>query len=202
MRILILAHPRSGSTVLGYWLSNELQYLCFLECWGLGSNDWDVYYPMNSHHELTVIPNDNVVVKEMIGGNYMQRIDWMNDGWDRIIRLVREDTYDAAISAVRCYSTYKWGGLREQYKLPIGFVESNLDAIKSQYMGFTSDSNRIKAMDIGLLVTYESIYCENNSDTLNRIKEYIGKEGEWKYTNMLHPQNRYRKPENWKRNII
>ena len=84
MRILIIANQRSGSTILGQWLSYELNYKY-----------------INEPENLFEITDLNVVVKSL----YIVLPSNINDlikKYDKIIGLTRKNTFECAISLLYC----------------------------------------------------------------------------------------------------
>ncbi len=98
MRILIIAHQRSGSTSLARWLSMELNHQCILEPFNDDKDYWN--YDKNKKLDLS-INEKNIVCKCL----YIQfPKDFIIEKWsttfDKIILLKRNNIRDSIISEI------------------------------------------------------------------------------------------------------
>ena len=85
MRILIIANQRSGSTVLGEWLSYELNYKY-----------------INEPKIVENIIDDNVIVKCLYVTFPSKNFNTLIEKYDKIIGLTRKNTDESAISLLYC----------------------------------------------------------------------------------------------------
>jgi hypothetical protein len=171
MRILIIAVERSGGFQLTKWLS-----------WEMG------YKPI---HEPIMIPQsiegDNIVVKYLIGEiKDKNNVDLTN--WDKIIGLVRMDTYESAISQTSALERKKW---HEPYELSEKWIQNNVELINKNQKVIESNNNYLRSIkEIQLFTTYDGIY--HTKEDIQRIKDYIGIKNT-KYEYLLDNKNRLRK---------
>jgi hypothetical protein len=171
MRILIIAVERSGGYQLGKWISMEMGHKLIHE---------PIMYPQS-------IEGDNIVVKYLVGEiKNKNNIDLTN--WDKIIGLVRMDTYNSGISQTRALERNKW---HESYYISDKWVQNNLELINENKKVIEWNNNYLKGIkEIQLFTTYEGIYHSN--EDIQRIKDYIGIKNT-KYEYLLDNKNRLRK---------
>lgn len=170
MRILIIAVERSGGFQLTKWISSEM---------GCKPIHEPIMTPQS-------IEGENVVVKYLVGYFYNNDIDLTN--WDKIIGLVRMDTYDSAISQTSGLERKKWN---EPYKLSEEWIRNNVEKIKKNEKIIESNIKYLRGIkEIQLFTTYEGIY--HSKEDIQRIKDYIGiKNTNYEY--LLDNKNRLRK---------
>lgn len=171
MRILIIAVERSGGFQLTKWISSEM---------GCKSINEPIMTPQS-------IEGENVVVKYLVGEIKDNKdIDLTN--WDKIIGLVRMDTYDSAISQTNALERKKW---YEPYKLSEEWIQKNVEKIKKNEKIIESNNKYLRGIKkIQLFTTYEGIY--HSKEDIQRIKDYIGiKNANYEY--LLDNKNRLRK---------
>jgi hypothetical protein len=176
MRILIIANQRSGSTILGEWLSHELNYKY-----------------INEPEILENIIDDNVIVKCLYVTFPSKNFNTLFEKYDKIIGLTRKNTDESAISLLYCQeniNTYNFHGL---YVVDNIWILERKEKIKSI-------SNLNKEINLGinsisgiLYCSYENIYQEKNDIEL--IKNYLNVD-KFKYVGMLDSSNRYRNEKN------
>jgi hypothetical protein len=171
MRILIIALERSGGTQLTKWISWEMGYK-------------PIHEPII--HSLS-IEGDNIVVKYLIT-EIIDRNDIDLTNWDKIIGLIRMDTYETAISQTVAQEQKKW---IDSYEISNEWINNNIKLINESQKNIKSNINYLKAIEeIKVLVSYESIY--NTKEDIQRIKDYIGIKNT-KYEYLLNNRNRLRK---------
>jgi hypothetical protein len=171
MRILIIAVERSGGFQLTKWIS-----------WEMGCKP--IHEPIMTPQS---VEGENVVVKYLVGEIKDNKdIDLTN--WDKIIGLVRMDTYDSAISQTRCLERNKW---HEPYELREQWIQNNLELINENEKVIKSNINYLRSIkEIQLFTTYDGIY--HSKEDIQRIKDYIGIKNT-KYEYLLDNKNRLRK---------
>ena len=177
MKILILAHARSGSTTLSKWLSRETNYHLFLE-------------PYNDKTGESVNVNDDYIVKELYNHLLLKNIniDQYINGFDVVIGLYRENVEDAMISMLHANKT---GKRHVPYKL----TEEEINQYKKNIPIDNRDINFIKEREeiiqkSDIVLVYEKIY--QTKEDIERLKKFL-KLDELKFLYMLDNQNRYRK---------
>lgn len=171
MRILIIAVERSGGFQLTKWISSEM---------GCKPINQPIMTPQS-------IEGENVVVKYLVGEIKDNKdIDLTN--WDKIIGLVRMDTYDSAISQTNALERKKW---HEPYMLSEKWIQNNVEKIKKNEKIIESNNKYLRGVKkIQLFTTYEGIY--HSKEDIQRIKDYIGiKNANYEY--LLDNKNRLRK---------
>lgn len=176
MRILIIALPRSGSKVLTKWLSKELGYKEFIEPHRMPNTEG--------------IEGDNVVVKwdsweiEVVPNNVF------NQKWDKVILLSREDTYDQSISLTRARERGDtwWAGA--QYTITQEWIKRNEIKIQLRKEYFDREREKLNLYN-GFHITYEGIYIRGEHREILRNQLGVS---EWKHSEIIHPDLRYRKP--------
>jgi hypothetical protein len=180
MRILIIAIGRSGGTILNQWLALELRYKI------LNEPIWN---------KLSIEEND-IVVKYNIG-EIEKTSDVNLSNWDKIIGLIREDSYDTAISQYRGDQKNEWNCV---YDVSDKWIKENHLNIKKTEEQIIKKIELIKQIkEIELLVTYEGIY--NTKEDVKRIKDYVGISNT-KYEHLLDNINRLRNRDKTKRKLL
>lgn len=182
MKILIIANPRTGSTVLGRWLGLELKYN-FLN---------EPYY-----NKSLITLNDNVVIKELYHHfNYENiNINEIMINFEKVIGLIRTDTIDCAISLIYANENNN-NHVHGKYNISEKWIEKRQDKIQLISKSIEDNNQLIKNIPNILLCRYEKIFQEKLD--LNRIKEYIGFSDDFKHTELLDLSNRYRNNKNKK----
>jgi len=184
MRILIITHPRSGGTILGKWLSEELGYDFINEL----SHEEEVI------DNLTITKNsqNNIVVKIFPYKLVNKNVDILSfiKTYDKIICHIRSNPLDVAISLTHGILT---NNFNSPYIIDDEFLETNLSLIIEQIEAVKNfyyldvkkyiDSN-------SLCTTYDDVY--NTKKDLKNIKEFIGLD-ELKFIYMMDVDNKYSK---------
>jgi hypothetical protein len=110
------------------------------------------------------------------------------NNWDKIIGLVRMDTYDSAISQTRCLERNKW---HDPYEISEHWIQNNLELINENEKVIKSNIDYLQGIkEIQLFTTYEGIY--HSREDIRRIKDYIGLKNT-KHEYLLDNKNRLRK---------
>jgi len=184
MRILIIAQPRTGSTVFSRWLSKELNY------------NW-LNEPFNSHDKIEidkVYIENNIVCKLIYQEN---RGEWFYDdrikstehllslSWDSIFILTRNDVYDQSISKVWGDSNQKW---HENYQITNNWINQNKTNIEKYFKELELEKIKINSFHSNQ-ISYEGIY-ETGYD-LQKVCSMIGI-NKMNYFEELSLKNRYR----------
>ena len=168
MRVLILTHERSGGMGLLMWLSAELTYdnkphTCYHEPYN------------NSVGPSDLFSNHNVLVKEFpesIETKSQIPLNEFIDTFDYVIRLVRNNTYDASIS-----STYivcpeiENNSVHNIYSVDKEWIDKNQKEISLKQTELENKVEKLKSINKGILVSYENIY-DGKSD-IALIKNYL-----------------------------
>jgi len=171
MKILIIALERSGGLQLTEWISLEMGYK-------------PIHEPILTPQS---IEGDNIVVKYLIT-EIMNINDIDLTNWDKIIGLIRMDTYETAISQTVAQERKKW---HDSYEISDNWIYNNLKLINQSQKNIKSNIDYLKGIEeIKVLVSYESIY--NTKEDIQRIKDYIGIKNT-KYEYLLNNKNRLRK---------
>ena len=171
MRILIIAVERSGGYQLTKWLSWEIGYK-------------PIHEPIMTPQS---IEGENILAKYLVGEIKDNKdIDLTN--WDKIIGLVRMDTYNSAISQTRALERKKW---HEPYEVSNQWIHNNMELINKNQKVIESNNNYLRSIkEIQLFTTYDGIY--HTKEDIQRIKDYIGLKNT-KYEYILDNKNRLRK---------
>lgn len=171
MRVLLIAVERSGGFQLTKWIS-----------WEMGCKP--IHEPIMTPQS---IEGENTVVKYLVGEvQNNKNIDLNN--WDKIIGLIRMDTYDSAISQTRCLEKNKW---HDPYELSEKWIQNNLELINKNEKVIKSNIDFLQGIkEIQLFTTYEGIY--HSGEDIQKIKDYLGFKNT-KYEYLLDNKNRLRK---------
>ena len=176
MKILILAHPRSGSTTLGNWLSKELNYTFFDE-------------PNNLKNGIQIWGDNNYVVKDLYNHLVSNNIDIeeYKSGFDYVIGLYRMNVKDIWISMQHANKTKRH---HSQYKLSNAEIEEYEKSITENLTeGITKERKKIIEYS-NIVLVYEKIY--ETKEDIERLKNFLNIEN-FKYLDMLDNKNRYRR---------
>jgi hypothetical protein len=161
---------RSGGYQLNEWLSMELD--CKM-----------IHEPTKTNQSIN---GDDIIVKCLISEIKNTKNFDLNN-WDKIIGLVRNDTYNTAISQAIAIQKNVW---RSEYDVSEEWIDENMEQI-TYFENWIKDEmkyiNSIK--EIELMVTYEGIY--NTKEDIQKIKDYIGINNT-KYEHILDNTNRLR----------
>jgi LPS sulfotransferase NodH len=185
MRILIIAQPRTGSTVFSRWLSSELNFKWINEPFNI-----------TNHNINDIFDADNIVVKLIFENNTGE---WFWDGriksinhlislnWDIIFVLTRDNTLNQAISKAWADENEMWG--ETKYRITDGWLEKRNKGIQKRIVNIEKDKEFLKLLNVNQ-ITYEGIY--ETKCVINELKELL-KVNDFKYTDVLSNKNRYRK---------
>ena len=189
MRILIIAHQRSGSTSLARWLSMELKHQCILEPFNDDKDYWN--YDKNKKLDLS-INEKNIVCKCL----YIQfPKDFMIEKWsttfDKIILLKRNNIRDSIISEIKANESKNYDG---NYTIDGEWIEKNKKIIEERVSVFTEYNDKIDKLN-GLHITYEGIY--NTKEDIENVKKYLEIK-ELKYSHFIDKKFRYQNNKNTK----
>ena len=183
MRILIIAQPRTGSTVFSRWLSKELGYYWLNEPFRLNRIDVD-----------KVFTESNVVCKLIYQQNrgewfYYDRIKniehLLSLSWDNIFILTRNDIYNQAISWVWTDLNQKW---HENYQITNYWINRNKTNIEKYVKELEFEKIKINSFHFNQ-ISYEGIY-ETGYD-LQKVCSMTGID-KMNYFDDLSLKNRYR----------
>jgi hypothetical protein len=192
MRILIIAHQRSGSTNFAKWLSAELNHLCILEPFNTDNSNWNWDKDKRMHFSLT---EKNIVCKCI----YTQFTDngviekWISL-FDKIILLKRNNIRNSIISEIYANSV---GIYHDTYKIDNDWIIKNENKIEENIPKFTKYNKEIDELK-GLHITYEGIYDTN--EDIEKVKNYLQID-KLNYTSYIDKKRRYQNNTNIK-NLI
>jgi hypothetical protein len=165
MRIAIISHHRTGSTMFSRWLSFELGYSLILEPYNI--DDWNKNREYNMQNALK---KENVIVKYLYNQfNNQTEIDEVLNNFDKIILLIRKNEKESAISAVYAAESKKF---HNTYFIDDSWIDNHIDLIENEIINLNILKDKIKNIPTGLLVTYENIFEEKTD--VDKIKNYIG----------------------------
>jgi hypothetical protein len=186
MRVLIIAQPRTGSTVFSKWLSNELSLLWLDEPFNRQRG-----VAINQFFEL-----DNILAKVIFEGNkgewfYDRRIKSIDDllslNWDYVFTLTRNNVREQSISKVWSDENEYW--YITKYKIDDNWLLKRSKWIEKQIRIFESDKKIVDSINSHKLI-YEEIYSTKSN--INYIKNLFNID-EFKYAEEISSDNRYRK---------
>ncbi len=155
---------RSGGYSLLNWIGSEKKYQTIHEP-TMDNGDILSIYKMR----LLSKNKDNTVVKYLISEieNELDTFDWGN--WDKVIGLIRNDTYECAISHCWALSSNSW---RECYEIPNEWLIENEEQIKEEESRLQKNKEIISNIpQIKLLISYENVYQSN--DDIDKLAEYL-----------------------------
>lgn len=176
MKILILAHARSGSTTLGKWLSKELNYIFFDE-------------PHNIENGIEIYGNNNYVVKDLYSHLFSNKIDIEKyiSNFDYVIGLYRMNVKDIWISMEHANKTKRH---HSQYKLSNEEIEEYEKSIPENLIeGLIKEREKITEYS-NIVLVYEKIY--ETKEDIQKLKKFLDIEN-FNYLDMLDNKNRYRR---------
>jgi len=184
MRIAIISHHRSGSTMFSRWLSFELGYSLILEPYNI--DDWNKNREYNIQNALK---QENVIVKYLYNQfNNQTEIDEVLNNFDKIILLIRKNEKESAISAVYASENKKF---HSTYFIDDNWIHNHIALIENQIINLNILKDKIKNIPTGLLVTYENIFEEKTD--IDKIKNYIGLNVfKHNYSHLIDTNLRYR----------
>lgn len=175
MKILILAHPRSGSTTLSRWLSQEMNFHLVLE-------------PFNPRTPMKIPNTEDYVMKELYHHLVDKNIDIENfiNQFDYVIGLYRKNMKDTLISIFHADKTKKY---HTSYTINDEELKKYEKEIGEENNFFVEYHENIKKFS-HIHVSYENIF--DNKDDIEKIKNFLKIE-ELNFLWMLDNRNRYRK---------
>lgn len=184
MRILIIAQPRTGSTVFSKWMSKELGFEWINEA-----------FLHNDQDKIEKIFNsDNIVVKlifEQNNGewNYYKKIQnifhLFSFNWDNIMILTRDNLFEQATSIVWATTNYKW---HTNYQIDQNWISQYIDLIENYVEKIKEGRQYLRNLK-QKQITYEGIFHKKNH--LMEICSNMGI-NQLKYLEDLSLENRYR----------
>lgn len=185
MRVLVLTHPRSGGLNFTLWLSKELALKIYHE----------PFHPQHLTHSK-VLTLDNIIVKDFINNiedNCPMELNDFISTFDKVIVLIRENTYETAISSVFMYTDERNGEwVHSKYTIDDNWIEKYQWHIKSKQKEICIQIESLQRVPNSLQVTYENIY--ENTDGIEKICKYVGLEY-MMYSDMLSSKYKLRNGE-------
>ena len=136
MKILLISNGRCGSHSVLEWLSENLNLGIITE---LEDNNL----------------RDDFVVK--------RSPDNVNDinQYDFVIKLYRENVISCSESNHWAINHHSW---HTNYEIPYEYLVENNNEIKEMVVDFTNENEKIRNIDVGLLVTYEEIFMDKTGE--------------------------------------
>lgn len=157
MKILIIAKGRCGSHSLIDWLGEEFDLKTIYE---------------NEDKDTSVV--DNYIIKRhpsSIKGDLSS--DFITDGYDYVIRLIRENTTLTAESAVWAEEKQKYHQRgKEKYIIDEAFLRKHHNEIWNKKIGYDESNDVIRNIGVGILVTYEELFLYGTGQ--EKIEKYMG----------------------------
>jgi hypothetical protein len=165
MRILIIAHPRSGSTSFGKWLSMELNYQWVNEPYNNDTREWN----KNKNERIYSAFNSLNVVSKFLYSDFKNesQIEETIKLFDKVILLKRNNVKESAVSILIAYETNRY---HDKYKINNHWIEKNKDKIYNESLNFIRINKEISKLN-GLQITYEGIY--DTKEDIEKVKNYI-----------------------------
>ena len=152
VKILLIARGRCGSHSLMHWLDNNFNLTKIYE---------------NEDKDISVV--DDYILKR----DPLQFLDLDTDGYDYIIRLIRENTILTAESDVWAQEKQKYHPENnEKYIIDEDFLINNHENIWRRKMGYDRLNDTIIHMDVGILVTYEELFIYGTGQ--EKIENHMG----------------------------
>jgi hypothetical protein len=189
MRILIIAHQRSGSTSLARWLSMELNHQCILEPF----NDYKGYWNYDKNKKLELSINEKNIVCKCLYIQFPK--DFIIEKWsttfDKIILLKRNNIRDSIISEIKANESKNYDS---KYTIDDEWIEKNKKIIEERVSVFKEYNDKIDKLN-GLHITYEGIY--NTKEDIEKVKKYLEIE-KLKYSHFIDKKFRYQNNKNTK----
>jgi hypothetical protein len=150
MKILLIAKGRCGSHSLMDWLSNEFNLVKMYE---------------NGDVDISIL--DDYILKRH------PSLDLITDGYDYVIRLIRENTILTSESNVWAQEKQKYHPVdNEKYIIDEDFLINNHEEIWNKKIGYDEFNNTISNINAGLLVTYEEMFIYGTGQ--EKIENYMG----------------------------
>jgi hypothetical protein len=150
MKILVIAKGRCGSHSLIDWLGEEFDLKTIYE-----TEDTDTSNLKNYCIKRFPTP------------------DLVTEGYDYIIRLIRENTILTAESDVWAEEKQKYHPKgKEKYIIDEDFLIKNHREIWGRKKGYDESNDKIKGMSVGILVTYEELFLHGTGQ--EKIEKYVG----------------------------
>ena len=150
MKILVIAKGRCGSHSLIDWLGEEFDLITIYE---------------NEDKDISVV--DDYIIKRDSSP------DFITEGYDYVIRLIRENTILTAESNVWAQEKQKYHQKgKEKHIIDEDFLIKNHREIWSKKIGYDESNNVIRNIDVGILVTYEELFLHGTGQ--EKIEKYIG----------------------------
>jgi hypothetical protein len=150
MKILLIAKGRCGSHSLMDWIIEKFNLIKVSE---------------NDNKDILLV-NDYIIKRHPTP-------DLITDGYDYVIRLIRENTILCAESDLWAFHKQKYHpDEKEKYIIDEGFLINHHKEIWDQKDGLDQSNDVIRNMDVGLFVTYEEIFIHGTGQ--EKIENYMG----------------------------
>lgn len=196
MKVLILASPRSGSTILIRSLSKHLKLYPYGEPFNYGLNRPKIEYPLNLSKN-SIVKTLVYQVPESYTNNEVDFYDEFKDNFDKVILLTRktlQETYESYAYNYFYHPDGNWP-FKYWYK-EVPFNDKLFTAVERDYNKILDYSKR---WDIPVTL-YEDLYSGNKNRILQCFKSWnldLNFDEMFKY---ITPANKYRKegkPDNF-----
>jgi hypothetical protein len=140
MNICILSYSRYGGTTFGNWLSKEF-------------NVRYIHEPFNKNHN-SIYKNVNLLTNKYVVK--LEPEDLNKIPGDKItIGLIRENTYECAISNLKALQTNRW---HSPYNVDDNWLKKNEIQLKELSKNIAIQNFKMKELKLNILVSYEGLY--------------------------------------------
>lgn len=161
MNVCIVGYSRVGGTTLGHWLSRELDMIYVHEPFNPRVPAYKDDTDFSANHFLIKVHTDEL---DLVEGEKIK------------IGLIRENTFDCAISILSANQTNRW---HLPYIVDEGWINSNREELETLSLNLQNTNLRMREMKWDLFLTYEGIY--ERGEDLQKIKEFFAiEEFQWK----------------------
>lgn len=172
MNVCIVGYSRVGGTTLGHWLSRELDLTYVHEPFNPRIPTYRDDLDFSANHFLIKVHTDEL---DMVEGEKIT------------IGLIREDTFDCAISILSANQTNRW---HLPYIVDEGWINSNREELETISLNLQNTNLQMKSMKWDLFLTYEGIY--QTGEDIKKIKDFFDID-EFKWQSLYINENlRYR----------
>jgi hypothetical protein len=178
MNICILSYSRCGGTTFANWLSKEF-------------NVKYIHEPFNKNHNW-IYKNINFLKDEYVVKLEPEDLDKIPG--DKItIGLIRENTYDCAISNLKASQMNRW---HSPYKVGDSWLKENEIELEKLSKKIAIQNFKIKQLKLNIIISYEGLY--ETGEDIKKIQNLLNIKVP-KYLELMDKSLKYR---NGKERII
>lgn len=180
MRICILASPRSGSRSLMSFLSKNFKLKVYDEPYNIWMEE---RYAKRHLYKEDIWHNDNILVKHMVKHLPLYKLHKLDNYFDKIICLYRNNYKASAESRIQAEASGNW---TDKYT----FNNINYDKKKlNYYVSLYKEEVRLLKNLGHFSISYEELFY--SGEGIKKVKSYFNITNE-KHDSILNPKNRYR----------